>query len=150
MKNSPLHRSAPVPGTNPEIKGAARNKYGSNIAERSLQFGLRAIGVYGYLQKQEDNAARILAGQFLRSATSIGANVEEAQSAESRADFIHKLRIAQKEARESRYWIRLLRESAILDGKRSELLYRESDEILRILSKIIVNTQANRAGKNTG
>jgi four helix bundle protein len=81
------------------------------IRERAFAFSLRAIKLYQYLQKQKDGTGWVIGKQFLRAACSVGANVEEAQSAESRADFTHKLGIAQKEARETLYWPRLLGES---------------------------------------
>jgi len=79
-----------------------------DIRERSLQYSLRAIKLYQALQEVKDGAGWIIGKQFLRAATSIGANVEEAQAGETRADFIHKYGIAQKEARESRYWLKML------------------------------------------
>ena len=69
-----------------------------DIGERTLRYALRAVKLYRALEKSEDAAGRIVANQYLRSATSIGANVTEAQSAESRADFVHKYSVAQKEA----------------------------------------------------
>ena len=126
------------------------SRVGPDIVERTFGFALRAVRLYQHLHKKEkgyrptgEKAAHVISNQFLRSATSVGSNVEEAQAAESRADFIHKLRIAQKESRESRYWIRLLRESGLIDGEQSDEIFRESDEILKILSKIIATTKAN-------
>ena len=78
-----------------------------DIRERSFQFSLCIIRLYQGLDKQS-NAGRILGKQLLRSGTSIGANVEEAQAGQSRADFISKNAIALKEARETIYWLRLL------------------------------------------
>ena len=79
-----------------------------------------------------------VAYQLAKSATSIGANVEEADGAESRRDFVHKMSIARKEARESRYWLRVVR-AAILDRHEFSALEQESDELVRILSTIIAN-----------
>ncbi|MGI8785735.1 MAG: four helix bundle protein [Acidobacteriota bacterium] len=70
----------------------------TGVRERSFQYALRAIELYRLIQKQKDGAGWILSRQFLRSATSIGANVEEARFGESRRDFVHKYRIARKEA----------------------------------------------------
>ena len=80
--------------------------------------------------------------QLLRSGTSIGANVEEAQAAQSRRDFISKMSIASKEARESKYWIRLLQHSWYLDNfkNRDELLV-EVTNIVNIITKIVKSTQ---------
>jgi len=74
--------------------------------------------------------------QLLRAATSVGANVEEAHGAESRRDFVHKMGIACKEAREARYWLRLVHETIVNDNEVNALL-QESDELVRILSTII-------------
>ncbi|MCB0712816.1 MAG: four helix bundle protein [Ignavibacteriae bacterium] len=116
-------------------------QYGQDIGERIFAYALRAFSLYQHVCSLNIAGAEIAAKQFLRSATSIGANYEEAQSAESRRDFIHKLRIAQKEARESRYWLRFMRGAEIVNKDRTEDIYREADEILRVLSKIIVNTE---------
>lgn len=83
----------------------------------------------------------MLGKQYLRSATSIGAHVEEAQSGESRADFIHKYGIAQKEARESLYWLRLLAESGLVRSDRLTSIIRETEELIAIITAIIVRTK---------
>jgi len=83
----------------------------------------------------------IIGRQYLKSATSIGANIEEAQSGESRADFIHKYSIAQKESKESLYWLRLLEASEIVPKKRLSPLIKETEEIISIITSIIVNTK---------
>jgi four helix bundle protein len=88
---------------------------------------------------QDNSATRVVAYQLAKSATSVGANVEEADGAESRRDFVHKLAIARKEARESRYWMRVIR-AAIVDTGEFATLEQESDELVRILSAIIANT----------
>jgi len=95
-----------------------------DIRERALQYSLRAIKLYQALQETKDGAGWILGKQYLRAATSIGANVEEAQAGESRADFIHKYGIAQKEARESLYWLKLLALSELIPFERVRLLTR--------------------------
>lgn len=87
------------------------------ITERTLAYALRAIALTRHLLERKDPAAGILARQYLRASTSVGANVEEAQAAGSKADFIHKLSIAQKEARESLYWLRLLQMSTLVSGR---------------------------------
>jgi four helix bundle protein len=85
-----------------------------DIGERSLDYSVRAVRLFRSLVKLKDEAARVIGRQYLRSATSVGANIGEAHFAESRADFIHKLRIARKEARESLYWLRILVESGVI------------------------------------
>src|SRR5437763_3728102 len=81
-----------------------------DIGKRSLSYALRAIKLYEFLQSQKNGAAWILGKQCLRSATSIGASIEESQASDSRADLVHNLGIPQKEARESLYWLPLLPE----------------------------------------
>jgi four helix bundle protein len=100
-------------------------------------------------QARKDAAGRVLGKQYLRSATSIGANIEEAQSGESRADFIHKYGIAQKEARESHYWLRLISESGIMPRMQLEPLLQETNELISVITAIIVRAKKNR-GKEEG
>jgi four helix bundle protein len=85
--------------------------------------------------------ALVLGKQYLRAATSIGANLVEARSGESRKDFIHKSCVAQKEARESKYWLDLLHKSGAVSESRLAPLVDETDQIIAILAKIIVNTK---------
>jgi four helix bundle protein len=83
-----------------------------DIRERTFQFSLNIVRLFQDLDKQS-NTARILGKQLLRSGTSIGANVEEAQAGQSKANFINKNAIALKEARETIYWLRILKASEI-------------------------------------
>ena len=115
-----------------------------DIRERAFKYALRAIKLYQFLQDQTDSAGWIIAKQYLRSATSIGANVEEAQSGESRADFIHKCSIAQKEARESLYWLRLLSRSGIISSTRLTSLIKETEELIAVITAIIVSAKPNK------
>lgn len=105
------------------------------ILKKTFDFGLRIIKLHLYLQ--EKRVDRALTIQVLRSGTSIGANVEEAIGASSKKDFIQKLRIAYREFRETKYGIRLLLESNILESKIAESLLFDLDEILKILTSII-------------
>jgi four helix bundle protein len=105
-----------------------------DIRERTLQFAVRVIQAIRRLP--EDAATRVLAYQLVKAATSVGANVEESDGAESTRDFVHKMSIARKEARESRYWIRIVRAS-IVDNENWNSLQQESEELARILSAII-------------
>ena len=89
-------------------------------------------------------AGRLLFSQVVRAGASIGANVEEAQVGESRADFVHKY-IALKEARETHSWLRLFRAGGILGEPDVGGLIVESDELRRILGRIVVNSKKNRA-----
>src|SRR2546425_7457195 len=111
------------------------------IRQRSFAYALRAIKLYQHLQKKKDGAGWVLPKQYLRAACSVGANVEEAQAGESRADFVHKLGVAQKEARENLYWLRLLSESELVPKRQLGPLTRETEELVRILTSIILTTK---------
>lgn len=109
------------------------------IAERSFKFALRSILLVKKLRADKEY---IIADQFLRSATSIGANICEAEAGITKRDFISKIAIASKEARETRYWLHLLKESAILKENLDDLL-DEIEQIIRILTKIVKTAQSN-------
>jgi len=113
-----------------------------DILNRTYRYALRAIRLYQYLQGQRDGAGWIIGKQLLRAATSIGANIEEAQASESRADFAHKVGIAQKEARESLYWLRLLQDAALVPASRLNPLWEETKELVAILTTIVVKTKS--------
>ena len=108
-----------------------------------MRYEVRAVRLFRVLQASDDRAGWVVGKQFLRTVTSIGANVAEARAAESRRDFVHKLQIAQKEASESLYWLRLFSEAAILPTDRLAGRTRETDEILRVLVAIARNTKRN-------
>ncbi len=112
-----------------------------NIRERTVRYATRAIELFRFVQERKDVAGHIIAKQYLRAATSIGANVEEAHSGESRADLIHKLGIAQKEARECSYWLRLMADTMIVSSRRLTPIRRETEEIYAVLTAIIVNAK---------
>jgi four helix bundle protein len=111
------------------------------IQEKSYAFALSAIQAYRKLAATKEF---VLSKQMLRAATSIGANVEEAIAGQSRADFISKMSIASKEARETNYWVRLLRDSRLLDAGVADQLLRQSDEVSRILTSIVKTTKERR------
>jgi four helix bundle protein len=114
-----------------------------DIKERTFAFALEVVRLCQNLCGRP-GTARTLGQQLLRSGTSIGANVEEAQAGQSQADFISKYSIALKEARETIYWLRLLDAAGEpLNGSCKNLL-KEADEIARILGSIIVNTRKGR------
>ena len=112
------------------------------LAEKSLDFGIRVVNCYKFLssERQEYVASK----QLYRSGTSIGANIHESIFAQSRADFVSKLRIALKEAGETSYWIRLLYRTAYLDKKTYQSIMSDCDELIRLLIASI-NTADNRA-----
>ena len=111
------------------------------IRARSFAYALRAVKLYQHLQKQRDGASWLLGKQYLRAACSIGANIEEAQASESRPDFIHKLGIAQKEARESLFWLRVLSEAQIVSKSKLKPLMQETDELVSVITSIVVNSK---------
>ena len=119
-----------------------------DIRDRTFQYSLKAIGLYRKLKRGRDSAGWEVARQYLRSATSIGANVEEAKSGESRADFIHKYGVARKEANESYYWLRLIKEASIVKEDDVADLLRETNELIAILTAIILSSKRN-AGKRS-
>ena len=107
---------------------------GSNlIVDKAFNFSKEIIKLYIDLKKDKIFE---LASQLFRSGTSIGANVEEAQAAQSKKDFIHKMAIAAKEARETPYWLRLMNETSISENEVKHLL-KEIEEIINILTKIV-------------
>ena len=110
------------------------------IRDRSYQFALRIIKLCLWLR---DNKHFEVSNQLLKSGTSIGANVEEALAGHSRKDFLYKMTIASKEARETFYWLRLLRDSGILNTEQSQGIVLESEEIVKILTRIIKTGQKN-------
>jgi four helix bundle protein len=122
-------------------------KWPSDIHERTTDYALRVIRLFRHLRKQRDDVSSIIGRQFLRSATSIGANLTEAQSGESKADFIHKCSIAQKEAKESRYWLKLIIKANLVSASDLQPLLQETEELVAILTAIIVNTKKNARSK---
>ena len=105
------------------------------ILTKTYNFALRIIELYKYLSKEEKEYT--LSKQILRSGTSIGANSEEAAGSISKKDFRAKFFIAYKEARETHYWIRLLRDSGYIDPKLASSLLNDLDEILKIIGAIL-------------
>ena len=109
------------------------------IQVKTFDFAKNIIGLYLDLKNEKEF---VISKQLLRAGTSVGANVEEAIAAYSKKDFAHKMNIAQKEARESKYWLRLLSETHISKAN-AELLLKEVEEIIRILTAIVKSTQSN-------
>ena len=115
-----------------------RSSKGQDIRDRTFRFGVQIVKMSSHLPRTA--AGFELAKQTIRSGTSIGANVEEADAGESKKDFVHKLGIALKEAQETRYWLRIIIESQLLVGEEIDALLKESDELVRIINAIIKNT----------
>ena len=114
-----------------------------DIYIRSQDYALRSIQLSRHLHKHTDRTAAVLARQYVRAATSIGANLIEAKSGESRRDFIHKFSIAQKEARESHYWLTLISRAELIPQSRLTPLIQETTELLAIITRIITTTKKN-------
>jgi four helix bundle protein len=115
-------------------------KEANPILEMSYRFALEVMSAAKAMRNRKEYD---LASQFWRAGTSIGANVEEAQAAQSRADFKSKMVIAAKEARESSYWLRLARDGGILAKEHSESLLQQVESIQKILTSIVKTTSEN-------
>lgn len=114
----------------------------SNITkEKSFALAVRIVKLYQHLTQRETNKEFVISKQLLRSGTSIGANIREANNAESKADFIHKLAIAQKECDESCYWLELLKETNYLTEFEFLSIYQDCNEMLKIIKSIILSTK---------
>ena len=113
------------------------------IMTKSFEFAVQIVNLCKYLQS--DKREFILSKQLIRSGTSIGANINEAQAAQSRNDFISKLSIASKEARETKYWIDLLSETGYITKEHNRVvaLKNQNIEIIKMLTSIIKTTQEN-------
>ncbi len=119
--------------------GVAESKE-NPIKNKSFEFSLKIIKLYQQLQDQREY---VISKQLLRSGTSIGANVEEAIAAESRRDFIHKMKIAMKESRETHYWLRLLEQSDLVKDIDLADLLSQADELSRMLTSITKTATEN-------
>jgi four helix bundle protein len=114
------------------------------VKEKSFAFALRVVKLNRYLQ--EERREYVLSKQLLRSGTAIGALVREAEQAESKADFVHKLAIALKEANETDYWIELLYQSELIDEKGFDSIKPDAVELIKLLISIIKTTRQQLAG----
>lgn len=110
------------------------------IKEKSFDFALRIVKLYKYLQGKKEF---VLSKQLLRSGTTIGALVREAEQAESKADFIHKMAIALKEANETQYWLELLYQSGYLEEMQFSSINAETIKMLKLLTSIIKTSKNN-------
>ncbi|XOV68985.1 MAG: four helix bundle protein [Fluviicola sp.] len=112
------------------------------ILVKSFSFALTVVKTGKMLQEKKEF---ILSKQLIRSGTSVGANVREAQNAQSRKDFIHKLSISQKECDESIYWLELLYQADYLANDQYSILSDQAKELLRILKSIIISSKQNNS-----
>lgn len=113
----------------------------SDLPERTFAFAVRVVKLCQALDELS-GVPRTLSRQLLRSGTSIGANVEEGQASQSRADFVAKYSISCKEARETHYWLRLLAETDILPMDRLASLTHECNELIAVLTTIVKRSRA--------
>ena len=123
--------------------GEAMSQTNIDIQERTFKFGVRIIKFVDKLP--HTLSATEIGKQLLRSGTSIAANMEEANGAESKSDFIHKVSIAYKVARETRLWLGLIKAAILPDAAEVTELHIECDEIVRILFAILRTARSNRA-----
>ena len=122
---------------NSEFSIITKVERSSIIQEKSFQFSLKIISLYKRLNEEKEY---ILSKQLLRSATSIGANIEEASAASSKKDFAYKMSISSREARETKYWLRLLKESQLVNIEMNDYL-NDVEELIRILTAIVKSSQ---------
>lgn len=119
----------------------------SIIQEKSFAFAVRIIKLYQYLT--DTKKEYVLSKQLLRSGTAIGALAREAQNAESKKDFIHKLGIAQKECDETIYWIELLKETEFINNKEFESINHEAIELLKMLKSAVITSKQKLITQNS-
>lgn len=111
------------------------------VAEKSYAFALRIIRAYKFLC--EEKKEFVLSKQLLRSGTSIGALIKEAEHAQSKADFLNKMNIALKEANETEYWLLLLKDSHYIEEKMFASIVSDCRELIRLLIRIVKSTKKN-------
>ncbi|MBA7664705.1 hypothetical protein ES703_72768 [subsurface metagenome] len=115
------------------------DKKGQNLSERLMKFAVEVIRLTSRLKRIP--ASRHIAGQLTRSATSAGANYEEACGAESKKDFAHKLQIVLKELKESLYWLKLTKAAQLATDQECCLVVKEAEELVKIFAKSIITTK---------
>ncbi len=122
---------------NVELNKPERCCSSNPVQQKSFDFALEIVQLYRALKRQREYA---LAAQLLRCGTSIGANVEEALAGQSKKDFAAKMSIASKEARETRYWLRILQHSQLVESDYS-LYLQKVEELIRLLTAIVKTAQ---------
>ena len=113
----------------------------NNLYEKAYLFAVRVVKVYQFLSN--DKKEFILSKQLLRSGTSVSANISEANGAISKADFSAKISIAYKESLETKYWLNLLKDTEFISEKAFESLFKDADELAKILFSILKTTRIN-------
>jgi len=111
------------------------------VKNKSFEFAIRVVRLYQFLVS--DKKEFVLSKQLLRSGTSVGAMVRESEHSESKADFIHKLSIAQKEINETIYWLELLKATDYLTQEQFESINNDAVEIIKLITTIIKTTKSN-------
>ncbi len=114
----------------------------SLVYEKAYKFAIRIVNAYKYLSGEKKEY--ILSKQLIRSGTSIGANIAEANGAISQADFSAKISIAYKECLETKYWLSLLKDTGYIEQKAFDSIYQDADEIGKILFSILKKTKINQ------
>ena len=117
------------------------------IKVKSFKFSVRIVKLYQYLIREKNEY--VLSKQILKSGTSIGANVEEADGGISKADFSNKISLSYKEAKETHYWLRLLKETDYIDEKIFNSLIEECNELCKILFSILKTTRISSKKNKT-
>ena len=121
------------------------NNKNNPVLNKSYAFALDTVMLYKFLA--ENKKEFVLSKQLLRSGTSVGANIREAVDGQSKPDFLSKMNISLKEARESLYWIDLLADSNYIDLNQKEKVYKECEELIRMLVSIVKTTKEKIGGK---
>jgi four helix bundle protein len=116
------------------------------VKNKSFEFSIRIVRLYQYLQNEKREF--ILSKQLMRSGTSVGAMIREAEHSESTADFIHKMAIAQKEINETIYWLELLNATEYLNKQQFENVNADAVEIIKLITSIIKSTKSKLKPKN--
>lgn len=111
------------------------------VKNKSFGFAVRIVKLYQYLCEQKKEF--VLSKQLLRAGTSVGAMVREAEHAESKTDFKHKMAIAQKEINETIYWLELLKETEYLTIEQFESINSDATEIIKLITSILKTTKSN-------
>ncbi|WP_276497592.1 four helix bundle protein [Pontibacter litorisediminis] len=111
------------------------------LLTKSYAFAIRIVNLYKFLYQEKKDV--VMSRQVLRSGTSIGANAEEAIGAQSKRDFISKVSIVYKEARETNYWLRLLRDTGFMNQEQATSLLIDCEELLKITGSILKTTKQN-------
>ena len=118
----------------------------NNLKDKSLFFAIRIVNLCKYLHTEKNEY--IISKQVLRSGTSVGAMIREAEHSESKIDFIHKLAIAQKEINETIYWLELLQATEYIKKEEFESINMDAIELIKILTTIIKNTKSKLTTNN--